>query len=140
MLIYIIPSFLLGLILGTCFRSIVVKKRGKRNKRIAENNSIQPILLDAKTNREISDIVQSIVQSSEDSNAQRILDELTDQVNKAAQDGRTILYVDNNLNKNIRKYLTRTIISNYFKPNGYTVDFTFSALDYADITSIKWGD
>ena len=134
MFLYIIPSFFVGLAFGAFIHSVVVKKYEQNQ--TAGDNAIQTqtILLDANTNREIS----SIVQNTDGSKAQETLNELSELINNAAQNGQTVLYIGDKMNKKIKEYLTKTIIKNFLEPNGYTVDFWYSVLENPEIYSIKW--
>lgn len=109
-------------------------------KQVGGNNCIQiqteEILLDANCNKEISNIAAS----HEESPKNKLLNELTKMVNKAAQNGQTHINLEFNyeLNKKIRTYLTMKEIRNYFNSRGYTVKFKYESLENSDIARISW--
>lgn len=82
---------------------------GRKQKQVGGDNSIQiqtnEILLDAGTNKEISDITSS----NDTSPKNKLLNELTAMVNEAAQNGQCYLNFDRKyeLNKQIETYLTK---------------------------------
>lgn len=115
---------------------------GRKQKQISGDNSVQiqiqtdEILLDADTNKEISDIT-----SSHDTSPKSILlNELTKMINEAAQNGQCYLNFDRKyeLNKKIETYLTKKEIKNYFGSRGYRVKFMYEMLEYSDIERISW--
>lgn len=95
------------------------------------------ILIDARDNREIA----SIVHDSGTTEKTKILEELTEIVNKAALDGRTFVCIETeykSLNNRISRYLTKKDILDLFDKSHYTVDFRWFFLDDADIRRISW--
>ena len=125
----------LGFVAGYLCRSI-----SSGRKQVGGDNCIQiqteEILLDADCNKEISDITSS----HDDSPKNRLLNDLTKMINKAAQNGQThIDFSDKyDLNKKINKYLTKAEIKEYFGSRGYHVMFVYCCLDNSDISRISW--
>lgn len=111
-----------------------------KHKQVGGNNCIQiqtdEILLDADTNREISDITSS----ADDSPKNKILSDIIKMINKAAQNGQKHLYLEYeyDLNDRIRKYLTISEVKNFFESNKYKVKFKYPTLGYSDIEWISW--
>ena len=116
--------------------AVGVFRTNKKNTRqaISIGNNL---LIDAKDNREIA----SIVHDSGTTEKTKILEELTEIVNKAALDGRTFVCIDREyggLNRRISRYLTKKDILVLFDKSHYTVDFRWFFLDDADIRKISW--
>lgn len=113
---------------------------GRKQKQVGRDNCIQiqteEILLDADTNKEISDITSS----HDTSPKNKLLNELTAMINEAAQNGQSYLNFDRKyqLNKEIETYLTKKEIKNYFGSRGYRVKFMYETLEYSDIERISW--
>lgn len=113
---------------------------GRKQKQVGGDNSIQiqtnEILLDAGTNKEISDITSS----NDTSPKNKLFNELTAMVNEAAQNGQCYLSFDRKyeLNKQIETYLTKKEIKHYFGSRGYRVKFMYEMLEYSDIERISW--
>ena len=111
-----------------------------RHKQVGGNNCIQiqtnEILIDADTNREISEITSS----ADDSPKNKILSDITKMINNAAQNGQKHLYLEfeYDLNDRIRKYLTIRDVKNFFEYNKYKVKFKYPSLGYSDIEYISW--
>lgn len=123
----------LGFGAGYAYRSVF----GGR-KQVGGNSCIQTeeILLDADSNKEISDIT-----SSHDSSPKnKLLNKLTKMVNDAAQDGQTHVdfYSNYDLNEKIRKYLTKKELREYFNSRGYRITFKYFTLEDSDIDRISW--
>ena len=113
--------------------AIGVFRTNKKNTRqsISIGNNL---LIDARDNREIASI-------SHNPEKIKILDELTEIVNKAALDGRTFVFIEgeyDDLNNRISKYLTKDDILDLFDRSHYAVDFRWFFLDDADIRKISW--
>lgn len=125
----------LGFVAGYLYRDIF----GGR-KQVGGNNCIQiqteEILLDADSNKEISDITSS----HNGSNKNKLLNKLTKMVNDAAQDGQSHLNLSReyDLNKKINKYLTKKELKNYFSSRGYRIEFKYQCLDNSEIDRISW--
>lgn len=116
--------------------AVGVFRTNKKNTRqsISIGNNL---LIDAKDNREIA----SIVHNSGTTEKTKILEELTEIVNKAALDGRTFVCIEteyDELNRRISKYLTKNDVLDLFGKSHYTVDFRWFFLDDADIRRISW--
>ena len=135
--------FIFCLVLGFATGYLYRDTFGRRKqKQVGGDNSVQiqiqtdEILLDADTNKEISDITSS----NDTSPKNRLLNELTIMINEAAQNGQCFLNLDREygLNKKIETYLTRNEIKEYFESRGYRVKFIFQTLDYSDIERISW--
>lgn len=133
---------ILCLILGLSVGYICGVLSEHKQKQIGEDNSVQiqlqtdEILLDADTNREISEITSS----ADDSPKNKILRDITKMINDAAQDGQKNLYLEDeyDFNKRIRKYLTISDVKNFFESDKYEVKFMFPTLGYSDIDYISW--
>jgi hypothetical protein len=127
-------SFAVGVLIGKA-----VGKRSKKNKsqlQIAKDNAIQTqtILLDADSNRDIAEIVRD----SPDSKTAQTLEELTRVINLAAENGRTFVYIDYDLNQKIRDNLTIKEVSDFLKSHKYKFTFEYELLEYSDIEKIWW--
>ena len=114
---------------------ISLKEREKKNA-IANSPSCDEVLIDAKTNREIAQTVSSCDQSEKG----RILAQLTEMINIAAQQGKQRLYIgcDYGLNDRIKRYLTKKDIDSYFSAGGYEVVYVYKYLEIAEISYISW--
>ena len=125
----------LGFAIGYLYRDIF----GGR-KQVGGDNCIQiqteEILLDADSNKEISDITSS----HDGSHKNKLLNKLTKMINDAAQNGQTHLnlFGEYDLNKKINKYLTKKEIKEYFGSRGYHVEFKYHCLNDSDIDRISW--
>ncbi len=125
----------LGFVTGYLYRDIF-----GGHKQVGGDNCIQiqteEILLDADCNKEISDITSS----HDGSHKNKLLNKLTKMVNEAAQNGQTHidLYGMYAFNDEIRKYLTKKELKEYFSSRGYHVEFRYRCLDDSDIDRISW--
>jgi hypothetical protein len=127
-------SFAVGMVVGK-----VIGKRSKKNTsqiQVAKDNAIQTqtILLDADSNRDIAEIVRD----SPDSKTAKTLEELTRVINSAAENGRTFVYIDYDLNQKIRDNLTIKEVSDFLKSRKYKFTFEYELLEYSDIEKIWW--
>lgn len=131
-MIYLVVS-IISCIVGYAVGVFRTNKKNTRQSISIGNN----LLIDARDNREIA----SIVQDSGTTEKTKILEELTEIVNKAALDGRTFVCIETeykSLNNRISKYLTKNDILELFDKSHYTVDFRWLSLDDADIRKISW--
>lgn len=125
----------LGFVTGYLYRDTF----GGR-KQVGGDNCIQiqteEILLDADCNKEISDITSS----HDGSHKNKLLNKLTKMVNEAAQNGQTHIdfYEMYAFNDEIRKYLTKKELREYFGSRGYHVEFKYFCLEDSDIHRISW--
>lgn len=135
----IVFLFILCLVLGFATGYLYRDTFGG-HKQVGGDNCIQiqtqEILLDADCNKEISDITSS----HEDSHKNKLLNELTVMINKAAQNGQTHIdfYERYALNEKIKKYLTKKELKEYFGSHGYHITFKYCLLDDSDINRISW--
>lgn len=126
------------LILGLCVGYIcgVLDER----KHPDEDNDTQiqadEMLLDADTNREISEITAS----SDNSPKNKILRRISKMINNAAQNGQKSLDLEYeyDVNEWVRKYLTVSDVKDFFESNKYKVVFKYRCLGYSDIERISW--
>lgn len=125
----LVGGFIIGF--GT---GISLKEREEK-----ENSACSPNynedFIDAKTNKEIAQVVSSCDQSEKG----RILAQLTGMINEAAQQGKQRLYIeDYSLNSRIKKYLSKKDIESYFSAGGYKIKFSYKYLECAEIEFISW--
>ena len=131
-MIYFIIS-IISCIVGYTVGVFRTNKKNNKQSILIGNN----LLIDARDNREIA----SIVHDSGTTEKTKILEELTEIVNKAALDGRTFVCIETEyekLNDRISKYLTKKDILDIFDKSHYTVNFRWFYLDDADIWKISW--
>lgn len=131
-MIYVIVA-VLSCIVGYTVGVFRTNKKNNKQSILIGNN----LLIDARDNREIA----SIVHDSGTTEKTKILEELTEIVNKAALDGRTFVCIETEyekLNDRISKYLTKKDILDIFDKSHYTVNFRWFYLDDADIWKISW--
>ena len=131
-MIYVIVA-VLSCIVGYTVCVFRTNKKNNKQSILIGNN----LLIDARDNREIA----SIVHDSGTTEKTKILEELTEIVNKAALDGRTFVCIETEyekLNDRISKYLTKKDILDIFDKSHYTVNFRWFYLDDADIWKISW--
>lgn len=125
----LVGGFIIGF--GT---GISLKEREEKNA-IANSPNCDEVLIDAKTNREIAQAISSRDQSEKG----RLLAQLTEMINKAAQQGKQRLYIeDHNLNIRIKRCLSKKDISSYFSAGGYRVEFTYKHIEDPEINFISW--
>ena len=140
-----ILCLILGLCVGYICGVLSERKQPDEDNEDNEDNCTQiqvneiltdEILLDADTNREISDIMSSVNNSPKN----KILNDLIKMINNAAQNGQKILRLEYeyDLNKKVHKYLTKSDVKNFFESNKYKVEFKYSTLGYSDIEYISW--
>ena len=135
--VFLLFCLVLGFAIGYLYRDIF---GGRKQKQVGGDNSIQiqtnEILLDADYNKKISDKISS----RDDSNKNKLLDNLSTKINKAALNGQTHidLFTKYNLNKKINKYLTKEELREYFGSRGYHVTFKYIFLSDASISRISW--
>lgn len=122
-----------GLFIG--FGSGVTLIEREEKNAIANSPNCDEVLIDAKTNREIAQAISSRDQSEKG----RLLAQLTEMINKAAQQGKQRLYIeDHNLNVRIKRCLSKKDISSYFSAGGYRVEFMYKHLEDPEINFISW--
>lgn len=129
----------LGFAAGYLYRGTFGRRKQKQ---VGGDNSVQiqiqtdEILLDADTNKEISNITSS----NDTSPKNRLLNELAIIINEAAQNGQCFLNLNREygLNKKIETYLTKKEIKEYFGSRGYRVKFMYELLEHSDIEKISW--
>lgn len=122
-----------GFIVG--FGSGISIKDREEKENSASLPNCNEVFIDAKTNKEIAQVVSTCDQSEKG----RILAQLTGMINKAAQQGKQRLYIeDYSLNGRIRNCLSKKDIESYFSAGGYKVEFSYKYLDCAEIRFISW--
>lgn len=122
-----------GFIIG--FGSGISLKEREEKNASAHLPNCDEVLIDAKTNKEIAQAVSS----SDQSEKGRILAQLTEMINKAAQQGKQRLYIeDHSLNVRIRRCLSKKDINSYFSAGGYRVEFTYKHIEDPEINFISW--
>lgn len=126
--------FVGGFIIG--FGTGISLKEREEEKASASSSDCNDVFIDAKTNREIAQAVSSCDQSERG----KILAQLTEMINIAAQQGKQRLYIgcDYSLNDRIKRYLSKKDIESYFSAGGYTVVFLYKHLECAEISYISW--
>lgn len=113
---------------------------GRKQKQVSGDNSIQiqteEILLDADYNKKISNKISS----RDDSNKNKLLDDLAKRINKAALNGQTHidLFTKYKLNEKINKYFTKEELKEYFNSRGYHITFRYNLFDDSTINRISW--
>lgn len=139
----IILAVFIGTLIGAAFGIPLGYRIGAQTKQQfqkAKDNSIQiqtsEILLDAKSNKEISDIAVYC-----DTSPKKIaLNELVKMINEAAQNGQSFINIENDINSKIEKYFTKKEIKDYFSSHGYKIQFMYDILDCSRIEKISWED
>lgn len=122
-----------GFIIG--FGTGISLKEREEEKAFANSPNCDEVLIDAKTNREIAQAISSRDQSEKG----RLLAQLTEMINKAAQQGKQRLYIeDHNLNIRIKRCLSKKDISSYFSAGGYRVEFVYKHIEDPEINFISW--
>lgn len=125
----------LGFVAGYLYRGIF----GGR-KQVGGDNCIQiqteEILLDADCNKEISNLTSSL----DDSQKNKLLNQLSKMINNAAQNGQTHLdlYGKYAFDEKINKYLTKKELEEYFGSRGYRIEFKYFSLEDSSIARISW--
>ena len=98
-------------------------------------NEPEEILFDAKTNRELAQIYSNLKESPK----QKVLNKISQKINRAALKGFTYLdmYSDP-LNNSYANLLTREEIRAYLEPLGYEVIFQYEHIRDSSISEIRW--
>lgn len=132
-----VAFFIVGAVIGFITGYFCSKTKKSYNQiQIGGTTQTQEILLDAKSNREISEIVND----SDYSNKSELINKINKMINTAAQSGEIRLRLEHeyDLNDKIRRYLTKEDIIENFINNGYIVK-TFDWYDGSySIDSISW--
>lgn len=127
--LFLVGGFIIGFGSG-----ISLKEREEKNA-IVNSPNCDEVLIDAKTNREIAQAISSRDQSEKG----RLLAQLTEMINKAAQQGKQRLYIeDHNLNIRIKRCLSKKDIDSYFSAGGYRVEFVYKHIEESEINFISW--
>lgn len=127
-----IIGFSVGFVTG-----FLISRKGLIQKQIGGDNAVQvqEVLIDASANKEIAEICAN----DDSSEKNKIFNEITKRINKAALNGAKRIYLgeDYGLNKRVRKYLTKEEINEYFNPSKYVVHYIY-IFEYPDIDFINW--
>ena len=105
-----------------------------QNKKDNTSNFLDIELIPANTNKEIA----KLSDEAGTSDKMKLLKQIAEEINKAAEHGLTKLNIENDLNREIDKKLTKTDIHNYFTDNGYHVEFCYNSIPCPKIEFISW--
>lgn len=123
LIIFITLDFVIGFVLGFAASS---------SDEIKSKIDDEEILLDAETNRMISEMKYSSSQKK------RIFDRLDRAINCAAKQGDTSITISFEFNQKIERVLTKKEITEHYEPLGYQVSFKYEYIMSSQIERISW--